>query len=71
MTNVSSFIPPPVIERALQQGAALAISISGGRDSQALLNTLTAWLAAHPVPGPVFAIHADLGRAEWPHTNAC
>jgi len=65
-----SFTPPPTVQHALQQGAALAISISGGSDSQALLNRLAAWLATHPVPGPVFAIHADLGRAEWAQTPA-
>jgi 3'-phosphoadenosine 5'-phosphosulfate sulfotransferase (PAPS reductase)/FAD synthetase len=70
MTYIPPFTPPPIIVRALQQGAALAISISGGRDSQALLNTLAAWCADHPVSGAVFAIHSDLGRVEWPQTPA-
>jgi len=68
MTKVPLFMLPPVIERALHEGAALAISISGGRDSQTLLNTLTTWLAMHSIPGPVFAIHSDLGRSEWAQT---
>ncbi len=59
---------PPLIHDALARGAALAISISGGKDSQAMLRLL----ATHPDrphwTGDLFAIHADLGRAEWPQT---
>lgn len=62
---------PPVIQSALQQGATLAVNISGGKDSQAMLNELV--LARHRLPqygwaGARFAIHAHLGRAEWPQT---
>jgi 3'-phosphoadenosine 5'-phosphosulfate sulfotransferase (PAPS reductase)/FAD synthetase len=59
---------PPEIESALRLGAALAISISGGKDSQALLNTLAAWHRERAWPGPVLALHSDLGRAEWTQT---
>lgn len=59
---------PSKIERALGRGAALAISISGGKDSQALLNLLVAAHRANRWPGKVFAIHADTGRTEWPQT---
>lgn len=59
---------PPEIEAALELGAALAISISGGKDSQALLNTLAAWHRERGWPGPLLALHSDLGRAEWKQT---
>lgn len=59
---------PPDIGAALQQGAALVISISGGKDSQALLNALVAARRVQQWSGPVVAVHAHLGRAEWPQT---
>lgn len=49
-------------------GAALAISVSGGKDSQALLHTLAALHREHRWRGPVFILHSDLGRAEWKQT---
>ena len=57
---------PPVIQQALISGATLAISISGGKDSQALLNALNR--RKYNWPGPYFTIHAHLGRAEWPES---
>lgn len=59
---------PPVIERALEAGAALAISVSGGADSQALAIVLAAAQRERKWPGKIFLIHANLGRAEWPET---
>ena len=59
---------PPEIESAMALGAALAVSISGGKDSQALLNVLSAWHRERAWPGPIVALHADLGRAEWKET---
>lgn len=56
---------PTVIERAMKQGATLAISISGGKDSQALIKTLATVRRKKNWPGTCFAIHAHLGRAEW------
>ncbi len=61
---------PPIISVALQKGAALSISISGGKDSQALLLELVAAHKANGWTGPIFAVHAHLGRAEWPQTMA-
>jgi 3'-phosphoadenosine 5'-phosphosulfate sulfotransferase (PAPS reductase)/FAD synthetase len=60
---------PPVIDLLLRQGASLAISISGGKDSQALLNSLAPLTHRYPL-ATVFAIHADLGRTEWGETAA-
>lgn len=61
---------PPCIETALGAGGALAISISGGKDSQALLVSLLDEVRARGWRGSVYAIHAHLGRAEWPQTLA-
>lgn len=59
---------PPVIEQALGDGAALAISISGGKDSQALLVAVVAEYRRRGWTGQLYAIHAHLGRAEWRQT---
>ena len=59
---------PPEIDAALKNGAALAISISGGKDSQAMLIALTRLYQPSGWTGPLFAIHAHLGRAEWPQS---
>lgn len=59
---------PPEIDGALKNGAALAISISGGKDSQAMLIALTRLYQPSGWTGPLFAIHAHLGRAEWPQS---
>lgn len=61
---------PRVIVDALGLGAALAVSISGGKDSQALANTLSGMHRERGWPGIIFALHMDLGRAEWPQTPA-
>lgn len=73
MTNTAlqiaaSLRTPDSIRQQLEQGAALAISISGGKDSQALLQALVREHALQGWTGRVFAIHADLGRAEWTQT---
>lgn len=62
-------VPEP-IEGLLTQGAALAISISGGKDGQAMLNWLAHLRRERKWSGHYFAIHAHLGRAEWPETLA-
>ena len=49
-------------------GAALAISISGGKDSDAMLRHLVALHRAQGWKGELFAITADLGCIEWPGT---
>ncbi|MEM6452522.1 MAG: phosphoadenosine phosphosulfate reductase family protein [Cyanobacteria bacterium P01_D01_bin.105] len=59
---------PLAIEQAMKMGAALAISISGGKDSDAMLRHLVALHRAEEWKGELFAITADLGRIEWPGT---
>lgn len=62
---------PPEVDQALRDGAALAISISGGKDSQAMLLAVLEERKRQPDwTGPVYAIHADLGRVEWTETPA-
>ena len=62
---MSLFNVPDVIRAALSEGAILSTSISGGKDSQAMLNLVNELEAErHEV------VHADLGRAEWPQTPA-
>lgn len=57
-----------VIAQALEMGARVSISVSGGKDSQAMLNYVLGLLDGRS--NSVEIIHADLGRAEWPQTPA-
>ncbi len=59
---------PDEIEDAMQRGAAMSVSISGGKDSQALAIELAKLHRQRQWTGPIFALHMDLGRAEWAHT---
>jgi len=61
---------PDQIRAELEAGAHLAISISGGKDSQAMLSALVRAHREHGWKGELFAIHADLGRMEWTETPA-
>jgi 3'-phosphoadenosine 5'-phosphosulfate sulfotransferase (PAPS reductase)/FAD synthetase len=61
---------PTEVADFIAQDAVLAISISGGKDSQALLHAVMAWYRREGLTNHVFAIHADLGRAEWAQTPA-
>ena len=55
---------PAEISQALPHVTAVSISISGGKDSQAMQRAVMAQVTA-----PRFdLVHADLGRAEWPQT---
>ena len=60
----------PELMEQVNLGAVLAISVSGGKDSQALLNSVLEWYRAKGLTNKIFAIHADLGRAEWAETAA-
>jgi len=63
-----NLILPDVICRAMAQGAALVINISSGKDSQAMLMALVVAYHRNRWTGPIFALHMDLGRAEWPES---
>ena len=56
---------PKHIQIALKQGASLAISISGGKDGQAMTKHIVDWWTNNNFSGDIFAIHSDLGRIEW------
>ena len=62
-------LPAPVLA-ALDGGAALAISISGGKDSQAMALALVELHRERGWTGELFCITADLGSIEWPETAA-
>src|SRR5690606_6236044 len=49
---------------ALRTGAVLVLSISGGKDSDAMTLSLLEQRARENWPGAVCLVHADLGRAE-------
>lgn len=66
--NTPVFAPidvPAAIEAAGQRGAAIVVSISGGKDSQAMLNAVADLHRSRGWTGPLLALHADLGRIEW------
>lgn len=60
-------VMPELIHRVLGMGAVLIISISGGKDGQAMLRALMDAARRPDWPGaaPLCTIHAHLGRAEW------
>ena len=60
---------PPFIETVLSAGADLAISVSGGKDSDAMLRYLAKTYAASCWPGSAFALFCELGRIEWLGVN--
>lgn len=70
MGKLPRFAVPKAVERALQAGADCVWSLSGGKDSQALVILGAAWYRAMGFPGRQYIVHADLGRAEWPQTAA-
>lgn len=56
---------PPVIQQAMDMGAALVVSVSGGKDSDAMLVATVKAYRAMGWSGPIFALFCDLGRIEW------
>lgn len=68
--NNTQLIIPLVIAQAIEAGAVVAASISGGKDSQALINQLAAYWRDNELSNLLFALHMDLGRAEWNETPA-
>ncbi len=62
---------PAVIQAAIDRGAAVAISVSAGKDSQAMERALSSLHEKNNWPGPFFAIHADIGpEFDWAWTVA-
>ena len=55
----------PEVEQLLLAGAACAVGVSGGKDSQACALAVDAYLNRIGHTGPRVLIHADLGRVEW------
>jgi 3'-phosphoadenosine 5'-phosphosulfate sulfotransferase (PAPS reductase)/FAD synthetase len=59
-----------IIEEVLRRkDSALAINVSGGKDSQAMLEHLCKRAEMESWSCKIFIIHADLGRIEWPQTQ--
>lgn len=59
---------PQTIREVMSAGAAIAISISAGKDSQAMLRYVVRLYKQHRWTGKLFAIFADLGSIEWQGT---
>lgn len=59
---------PNEIEYMLNKGAHLVVSISGGKDSDAMLKALVKAKNQKQWSGDFIAFHADLGRMEWKET---
>jgi 3'-phosphoadenosine 5'-phosphosulfate sulfotransferase (PAPS reductase)/FAD synthetase len=55
----------PALEEVLRDGAAVAIGVSGGKDSCACAIAVNDHLDRITHCGPRILIHADLGRVEW------
>ena len=53
----------------LRDGAALVLSVSGGKDSDAMCHYLLERRQTESWTGTVAMVHADLGRAEWHNTT--
>jgi hypothetical protein len=55
----------PEITSALEAGAAVAIGVSGGKDSAVTALATMDYLEDLGHRGPRLLIHSDLGRVEW------
>ena len=55
----------PEVTEALRNGAAVAIGVSGGKDSAGTAFATTDYLDEMGHQGPRLLIHSDLGRVEW------
>lgn len=67
---MQSLIIPPTIQTALDKGAHLILSCSGGKDSDAMAYTLADYHHQNQLTGGLVMVHADLGRSEWRETPA-
>lgn len=70
MSNHPPLFLPAILLPLLREGADCGIGLSGGKDSQALLTAFVAWYRAQEFAGRLYAIWANLGRAERTETAA-
>lgn len=56
---------PPEIKYSLEQGGPLIVSVSGGKDSDAMTLDLSYLRKMYGWAGDFILIHADVGRMEW------
>ena len=61
----------PDVDALLAKHAAVAIGVSGGKDSVACALAVAAHLDRIGHSGPRILVHADLGRVEWKDSAAC
>ena len=59
---------PPAVEAALQAGATLSVSHSGGKDGQTALRRLSEMRKTRGWPGRPVCLRSDLGDFEWQET---
>ena len=57
---------PSFMQLVLEAGATLAVSVSGGKDSDAMLRYLVNTHSVENWTGELFSLFCDLGRIEWP-----
>ena len=57
---------PGFMQSVLDAGATLAVSVSGGKDSDAMLRYLDSTHSNKNWTGELFSLFCDLGRIEWP-----
>ena len=60
---------PNFVQSVMTHGADLAVSISGGKDSDAMLRFLAKLHQAKGWKGSLFALFCELGRIEWLGVN--
>lgn len=63
-----------VIHQAIERGAEVWFSESGGKDGQAMLEAYTSLLSRHEWSlgaSRTAVVHADLKTAEWPQGKGC
>ncbi len=60
---------PREIREAIEADATLVLSLSGGKDSQAMASAVVRYVRSRGLSNRMVAVHADLGRAEWHQTH--
>lgn len=69
MGFIRSLTSTPEIIAFFDAGATIVVSISGGKDSDAMLKALITMKDRYGWTNDIIAVHADLGRAEWSMTH--